>query len=166
MNFDAIQIVPMMTDAEIDGKAYVHWKSWQETYTGLIDQTYLDGITLEKCTQMAHRWKDNILVAKDGEHVVGFVAHGAYRDSSLPNVGEVFAIYVLQEYQGKKVGYRLMQSAIEKLAAYPQVAVWVLKGNQKAIEFYKKYGFRFDGAEMDVLMGTPNTELRMILNKG
>ena len=59
-----------------------------------------------------------------------------------------------------------MQSAIEKLAAYPQVAVWVLKGNQKAIEFYKKYGFRFDGIEMNVLMGTPNTELRMILNKG
>ena len=95
MNFDAIQIIPMMTDAEIDGKAYVHWKSWQETYTGLIDQTYLDGITLEKCTQIAHRWKDNILVAKDGEHVVGFVAYGAYRDSALPNVGEVFAIYVL-----------------------------------------------------------------------
>ena len=44
MKSDSIQIVPMMTDAEIDGKAYVHWKSWQETYTGLIDQTYLDGI--------------------------------------------------------------------------------------------------------------------------
>ena len=59
-----------------------------------------------------------------------------------------------------------MQSAIEKLAAYSQVAVWVLKGNQKAIDFYEKCGFRFDGTEMDVLMGTPNTELRMILNKG
>ena len=165
MNSVAIQIVPMVTDAEIDGKAYVHWKSWKETYTGLIDQTYLDGITLEKCTQMAHRWKDNILLAKDGERVVGFVAYGACRDSTLPNVGEVFAIYVLQDYQSKKVGYRLMRSAIEKLAAYPQIAVWVLKGNTKAISFYEKYGFHFDGTEMEVLMGTPNTELRMILEK-
>ena len=59
-----------------------------------------------------------------------------------------------------------MQSAIEKLATYPKIAVWVLKENQKAIEFYEKYGFRFDGVEMDVLMGSSNTELRMILNKG
>lgn len=165
MNADQIQIVPMITDSEVDGKAYVHWKSWQETYTGLVDQAYLDGMTLEKCTKIAHRWKDNILVAKDGERVVGFVGYGSYRDDTLPQTGEVFAIYVLREYQKRKIGYRLMQAALEQLQNYPRVALWVLKENDKAIAFYQKYGFCFDGAKADVIMGTPNTEVRMILEK-
>lgn len=49
-------IKPMETEAEMDGKGYVHWKSWQETYTGLIDQEYLTNHqTLEKSLLTAHR---------------------------------------------------------------------------------------------------------------
>lgn len=38
-------IKPMQTDDEIDGKGYVHYKSWQETYAGLIDAEYLKNMT-------------------------------------------------------------------------------------------------------------------------
>lgn len=161
----SITITPMTTDAEVDGKAYVHWKSWQETYTGLIDQDYLDRFTLEKCRAIAKRWGDNLLVAKDGDRVVGFVGYGAYRDDTLPNTGEVFSIYVLQEYHGQKVGYKLMNAAFEYLTDYPQIAVWVLRGNERAIRFYERYGFRFDGTVKEVTLGTPNAELRMIYKK-
>ena len=34
----AIVIKPMETDAEIRGKAFVHWKCWQEVYPGLVSQ--------------------------------------------------------------------------------------------------------------------------------
>ena len=61
-----ISIVPMTTQQDMDGKGYVHWKSWQETYTGLVDSTYMERLTLERCVEMAHRWPRNILVAKDG----------------------------------------------------------------------------------------------------
>ena len=92
-------IKPMETTAEKNGKGYVHWKSWQETYTELIDQHYMDTRqSLEKCIQAAHKWPDRILVAKDGEKVIGFVGYGPYRDDSLPNTGEIFALYVLREY--------------------------------------------------------------------
>ena len=43
----------METDEEIKGKAYVHWKSWHEAYTGIVSQEYLDKLTLEKCEKMA-----------------------------------------------------------------------------------------------------------------
>ena len=59
-------IKPMQTVDEIDGKGYVHYKSWQETYAGLIDPEYLKNTTEEKCKAMAYKWTDNILVAKDG----------------------------------------------------------------------------------------------------
>ena len=43
--------------------------------------------------------------------------------------------------------------------------LWVLKGNGRAIRFYEKCGFRFDGAEKTQTIGSPVTELRMVLNR-
>lgn len=91
-------IKPMQTVDEIDRKGYVHYKSWQETYVGLIDSEYLYNMTEEKCKAIAHKWTDNNLVAKDGDKVIGFVGYGKYRDDSLIDSGEVFAIYVLADY--------------------------------------------------------------------
>ena len=155
----------MQTADEIDGKGYVHYKSWQETYAGLIDSEYLQKITEEKCKAIARKWTDNILVAKDGDKVIGFVGYGKYRDDTLADYGEVFAIYVLADNHGQKVGYELMNAAINKLSDYNKIAVWVLKGNERAIKFYERYGFRFDGTEQEIMLGTPNTELRMIYKR-
>ena len=151
----------METDEEFRGKAYVHFKSWKEAYTGLVDQNYLDALTLEKCIQIAYRWPDNILVAKDGGRVVGFVGYGESRDKELPDAGEVFAIYILGEYYGTGLGRRLMDAAIGRLGNR-RIAVWVLKGNERAIRFYEKYGFRFTGCEKAVTIGAQATELRMV----
>lgn len=155
----------MEGEAETDGKGYVHYKSWHETYAGLIDENYMEGITPEKCIEIARRWPENIIVAKDGDRVIGFVGFGAYRDNTLPGYGEIFAIYVLKEYHGKRVGYELMNAALERLSDYEKIAVWVLRGNDRAIRFYERYGFRFDGAESEIVLGSPNTELRMIYDR-
>ena len=69
---------------------------------------------------------------------------------------------MLSDYYGQKVGYELMNAAFEMLAAYKYIAVWVLKGNERAIKFYERYGFHFDGMEQEIKLGTSNTELRMI----
>ena len=160
-----ITIIPMVTDEDIDGKAYVQWKSWHETYTGLVHPSYMERVTPELCLDRSRRYPQNMLVAKDGDKVIGFVGYGAYREDTLPDHGEIFSIYVLAEYQGQKVGYSLMNAAFEKLAAYKKIAVWVLKGNDRAIKFYERYGFRFDGTEKEVKLGTPNTELRMVYTR-
>ena len=158
-------IKEMESEEEINGKAYVHYKTWHETYTGLVDAEYMESVTLEKCIKIAHKWPENILVAKDGDKVIGFVGYGAYRDDTLPGHGEVYAIYVLEEYHGLKVGYALMNAALDKLSDYNKIAVWVLKGNDKAIRFYERYGYRFDGTEAEIMLGTPNTEQRMIYER-
>jgi len=158
-------IKPMETEAEILGKAYVHYKSWHETYSELIDASYLQGVTLEKCTAIARQWPDNLLVAKDGGKVIGFAGYGAYRDGTLPHHGEVYALYVLKDYHGKGVGYDLMNAAMQQLSGYQRIALWVLKGNQRAIAFYERYGFRVDGTQAEINLGSPNTELRMIYER-
>ncbi len=158
-------IKKMESEDEIIGKGTVHYKSWHETYAGLIDAAYLERSTLEKCIATAYKWPDNILVAKDGERVVGFVGYGAYRDETLPGHGEIYSIYVLAEYQGRKIGTELMNAALDRLSDYKKIAVWVLKGNEGAIHFYERYGFHFDGTESEILLGTPNTEIRMIYER-
>ena len=65
----------------------------------------------------------------------------------------------------KRSAMNLMNAAFEKLAAYKHIAVWVLKGNERAIKFYERYGFRFDGTEQEIKLGTPNTELRMMYER-
>ena len=155
----------METDDEIKGKAYVHWKSWQEAYPGIVNQQYLNELTLDKCESIAYRWLDNIIIAKDGDAVVGFAGYGKYRNDELENTGEIFAIYILAEYYGRGVGYRLMQKALSQLSDYPKIAVWVLKDNKRAINFYKQCGYRLDGREEILQLGSPVTEVRMILER-
>lgn len=158
-------IKKMESDAEIDGKGYVHYKSWHETYASLVDAEYMKRITLETCIATARKWPENILVAKDGDRVIGFVAYGPYRDDTLRGCGEIFAIYVLEAYQRQQVGYALMNAALDMLADYKTIALWVLKGNERAIHFYERYGFRFDKTEAEIVLGTPNTELRMLYTR-
>lgn len=156
-----IRIKPMETDAEIEGKGYVHWKAWQEAYAGIVDPEYLAALTPEKCRSIAFRWRDNLLVAKDGENVVGFAGYGESGDH-LPDTGEVFALYILKAYYGTGLGRRLMDAALEKLAGVDRVALWVLKDNKRAIRFYEKCGFAADGTEKPISLGTEITEIRMV----
>ena len=159
-------VLPMgANDFDIDGKAYVHWKSWQETYRGLVGDDYLDEkMTYERCRAVAHRSTDGVLVAKDGGgNVVGFACCGPYRDDTMEDTGEVYAIYVLAEHQKRGVGGALMDEALARLSAYSKVALWVLDTNERAIGFYERCGFRFDGVSTEIMLGIPCREVRMVL---
>ncbi len=155
-----ITVVPMQTEAEMLGKAYVHYQSWKETYRGLIDDDYLDHVmTLERCETIARRYPQNLWVAKDGERVVGFVGCGMSREGD--GLGEIYSIYLLREYQGRGIGRMLMQRALDELRDATHIVLWVLRGNAHAIGFYEHCGFVLDGVTKDVTIGTPVVELRM-----
>ena len=158
-----IIIKRMETDEEIKGKAFVHFKSWQEAYSGIVKQAYLDERTIEKSEEMALSTKNSTIIATDGECVVGFVQYGKYNYGDLENTGEIIALYVLADYYGQGIGYRLMQEAMKYLSGYPQIALFVIKDNQRAINFYTRYGFRFDGQEGMSQVGVPVA--RMIMHR-
>ncbi len=158
-----IVIKKMETDEEIKGKAFVHWKSWHESYPGIVSQDYLDRLTLEKCEQLAFRWKDHILIAKNDGRVVGFLGYGDRGDED-PDTGEIFALYVLSEYHGTGLGHRLMEEGLKQLKAYRNICLWVLKENLRAIRFYQKCGFVPDGAEVFSTIVSA-AEIRMILKR-
>lgn len=159
-------IKQMETDEEILGKAYVHWKSWQEAYADLLPQEFLKNTyTLERCQDWAVRYPQNILVALVDEQVVGFVCYGTSSQEDLQEAGELYALYVLADYYDQGIGYQLIQAALEKLQSYQIVSLWVLEGNTRAIAFYEKVGFQFDGVKKVVHLGAERIEHRMILRQ-
>lgn len=159
---DSICIKLAETDEELCGKGYVHCTSWQEAYRGIVSDRYLDSMTVEATTARARRFPENTLIAKDKDRVVGFAVYGSSNDEDLMDAGEVMAIYVLSEYYGQKIGYRLMNEAFSKLSEYNTVFVWVLEKNERAIRFYHKYGFEFDGCKKQWDFGTPVSIVRMV----
>ena len=57
-----------------------------------------------------------------------------------------------------------MCAALEKLSNYRKIYVWVFEGNSRAIRFYERCGFQFDGTRKQIRLGTANTEIRMVLH--
>ena len=162
---DSIIIKTAETDEELCGRGYVHCTAWQEAYRGIVSDRWLDTMTVEATTARARQFPDNTLVAKDKDKVVGFAVYSASRDEDLPDAGEVDAIYVLSEYYGRKVGYRLMNEAISRLGDCKTIFVWVLEKNERAINFYHKYGFEFDGCKKEWNLVTPVTIVRMVMTR-
>ena len=157
-----------MEKSEINGKAFVHYQSWREAYVGLVNQAFLDDRTLEMSQERTLRAFENgvsTFIAKDGEQVVGFADYGRYRGDDLIDTGEVYAIYVLKDYYDKGVGYALISKAMEAMMENKEIAVWVREGNARAIHFYERCGFRFDGQKQVITLGNPISELRMILKR-
>ncbi len=102
--------------------------------------------------------KENIfLLAYDGDEVAGYVK---LRDERVPagfgNVSalEIARLYALKSQIGKGAGALLMQSCIDIAKQKNKEWLWlgVWEKNQRAIDFYTKWGFeKFD--ETDFLLG-------------
>ena len=101
------------------------------------------------------------MIALDDAKVVGFVSYGDFQDSATVT-GEIFALYVLKDYYGKGVGRQLIQAAFAALDGYQEIILWVLEDNKRAIAFYEKMGFVFDGQEKVIDLGKAVKEKRMI----
>ena len=156
-----IIIKTMETPEEIEGKSLVHWQTWREAYDNLLPAEYQETMTLVRCRFFSQKYPENTLIAMDGKKVIGFISYGNFRDEAI-QAGEIIALYVLKDYYGKGVSKQLMHAAFVALDQFSEIYLWVLKENKRAIAFYKKMGFTFDGQEKILDLGKPVKELRMM----
>ncbi|KHE67457.1 GNAT family N-acetyltransferase [Halobacillus sp. BBL2006] len=128
--------------------ANIHLSSWKSTYQDLIDERDLGNITLENRmalweTVLRKPVNGQIALVIENDHgeVVGFVSGGKERTKSYDYDGEVYAIYLLDAYQGKGYGRKLLESfaTAMKEAGYESLLVWVLTKNPSS-QFYTKMG--------------------------
>ena len=148
--------------------ATTHVQSWQTTYTGQLPQSYLYGLSIPKreraWTEALQMPQHKMLVAEDGGIVVGFSSFGPSRDDdSKPNGGELYAIYVKEEYKRRGIGKSLWEETLKALneRGYAEITLWVLDANRRARDFYEKVGFVADGkTKTENIGGKEVVELR------
>ncbi|MBK5430007.1 MULTISPECIES: GNAT family N-acetyltransferase [Bacillus] len=135
------------TKNDIASIAKVHVESWKTTYKGIFSNGVLDNITYE---QRENLWKS--IFQKDDKNeyrfvaetlngeIIGFIDGGAERTGTYNCDGELYAIYILQEYQGMKIGQLLFQALLSdcKKNNMQSLLVWVVSNNPSK-KFYEKY---------------------------
>jgi ribosomal protein S18 acetylase RimI-like enzyme len=125
--------------------AHVHVVSWQETYRGIVPQTYLDSLDTGARTEL---WKtrlgradSNVLVAILDGQLCGFIGGGRARQAIEDFDAEFYAIYLLDAAKGKGIGRLLMRRLAETLLAdgLTKAMLWVLADNNSRL-FYEHLG--------------------------
>ncbi|ADU31098.1 GNAT family N-acetyltransferase [Evansella cellulosilytica] len=134
------------------GIAKVHVDSWKSTYKNIVPEEYLNTLSYEQREVM---WKrgiaDNnpIFVAEDFGSIVGFATGGKERSAKYEEYeGEVYAIYILKEYEGRGIGKRLFNQVVNEIVGYGMnsMIVLVLEDNP-SIQFYEALG----GTKLDIV---------------
>jgi GNAT superfamily N-acetyltransferase len=147
--------------------AELHVATWRETYTHLLPDGFFDDEHLHG----RHRMWNSILetprdewtirVAEREGRIIGFAAAGPSSgapDEDLPRERQLYLLYVVAAQHGAGAGQALLDAVLDCGPAM----LWVARANPRAIAFYRRNGFEFDGAEQ-VDPGAPKiTDARMV----
>jgi GNAT superfamily N-acetyltransferase len=160
-------------DAEAIADAHV--RGWRAAYRGLVPDSILEELSVERRTTF---WHDTITaeteapaavgdavaapagrtwIVEEADHVRGFAATGAIRDQpeGLAAAGEILAIYLVPEARGRGLGRALFTRVVDDLRdrGFDPIVVWVFEANAVARRFYEAAGFVADGARQPVDLG-------------
>jgi len=125
----------------------ITWESWISTYLDFIPEDDL------KSYFDLHYTEESLLSLFDDPSMQGFVAATDGRAvgyarlffSSDENRLYVSSLYLLPEFEGQRIGSRLIEAAegcaTEK--GLDELWIGVMVKNRKALDFYKKVGFHF-----------------------
>ncbi len=141
-------IVRRATVADAEAIGRIHVESWRTTYAGIVPAEFLAALSAER---RAEQWRAGlanpesptiVLVGelRPGE-IAGFAACGPEREGLAAYPGELYAVYLLQEAQGRGLGRALLETAARHMAEAGLDAwmCWVLADNP-ARYFYEAMG--------------------------
>lgn len=127
--------------------AKVHVSSWQTSYRGILEDRYLDNLSVRDREKMWARGlskeesRQIVFVAEDGSKVIGFASGGPEISEKTEYAGELYAIYIFEEYQRKGIGRRLTRKIVDGLIDEDMnsMLIWVLAESPYRV-FYEGLG--------------------------
>nr|WP_286181321.1 GNAT family N-acetyltransferase [Bacillus sp. ISL-37] len=136
----------------------------------MISQDYLDSLKVEdrkplwekSLSESADTSPVFVAVNPEGE-IVGFASFGKERSGKFNADGELYAIYILKEYQRGKLGLRLLLAGLDDLLKqdYESMLVWVLADNESR-KFYESLQPQKAGEEVVKIAGKEYIEVAYI----
>ncbi len=140
-------------EKDIPDIAALHVAGWQEAYGGMVDQAYLDSLSVEKRMEEWQIWlatgESDVFLAKLDGVAAGFIMCG--RTKTPPpgssnirptHSAEIYAIYLKPEFFRQGIGAALMKKSVAclKEKKHKTLCLWVLGGNKRACQFYEAMG--------------------------
>lgn len=127
-----------------------------------------DNLSIETLNKELNNKNSEFYFAVDNNNIIGYLKvnfDDAQTEKSQHNSLEIERIYVLKDYQGKRVAQQLFNKALQiakqKQVNYIWLGVW--EENPRAIAFYKKHGFIEFDKHMFVLGNDKQTDILMKL---
>jgi ribosomal protein S18 acetylase RimI-like enzyme len=143
-----VRIRPATIDDAAD-MARVRVDTWRSAYSGIVPADHLESLCSEG---IAEGWRRGILQSRSPDlaayvaeeapgRVVGIAMCGQAEGQERSGVGQVYVLYVLPEFQRRRVGHALMQACGRHLVERGMtfLIVWVLKDNPYR-SFYERLG--------------------------
>ena len=149
------------TDASAVARAHI--RSTRTTYDGIMPVKYLADLSLQdRTTAWVHiltadlPTSMNFVAETDGGEIVGFIGGGPEREGNNTYLGELYAIYLVEEHQRKGVGRRLVSALTRRMVSdgFHSMLVWVLEDNHPARRFYESLGGEQVGRKTVTIGGT------------
>lgn len=138
--------------------------TWKACYRGLVPDAYLDNLRVQPSrvdqlrTAIDRADLCERAVAVADLQVVGMgVAGPPKNDQVQAGVGEIYAVYVLPDWQGRGVGRALLERLTASLHAlgYRAAILWTLRDRRATRKFYEANGWKFDDAEISLDLQGP-----------
>lgn len=147
------------------GIATVQYHGWQQTYRGIISDAYLDAMSIEKSTE---RWHNNLqnpkgtinVMEDPNGRVIAFSGAGRCRTAEFNCDAELYALYLLKEFQGQGLGRKLFIHEAQTLikSGYKSFFVYVLQANP-SVGFYRTFNPDKERVTSTTIAGTEYPEL-------
>lgn len=123
------------TTTDIEEISRVYAQAWKETYQGLAPEPFVNGMNAGAAAQIfrdslqstTHSYFFHVAEAPQ-RRLVGFCDGGKERSHPESGLGELYAIYILKEFQKQGTGRLLFHEAVESLllSGMKSMVVWVL----------------------------------------
>ena len=140
-------LIRNVEEKDIERVADININCWKKCYTGIIEQSVIDGINREERIATMTRSMDNstFIVAEEDSQIKGFcryVTNNGYSPNYEEVDCEVCSIYVDVDFQRKGIGSKMLEYALEDLKKQDKkkLIIWCLKANTNARMFYTQMG--------------------------
>lgn len=143
-------------------------ESWKSAYSDIIpEDEIIRFIDKERRQKQFEKFIDDeeiVLIGFYNEIPCGLVFANKENDEELKECGSIYSIYLLEEYWGKGLATKLMETVTITLKEYGcnKISLWVYEENKRAINFYEKSNFIFDGNKKQSHFSNKPIELRYI----
>ena len=121
--------------------------AWNETYTGIVPDEFLKNLYNSEAKRIRNKFnnfnvhENHTFVLEVDNNIVGFVNVGESKEAGFADSGEIYALYLLNNYKGCGFGRKLFETGIEesKNMGYKRILVGCLQENESN-GFYKHIG--------------------------